>query len=239
MILPPHLQLLFLAQHSRGMANKVRSILLINPNSSEATTAQMVSLAQERSGGVEVIGATTVGGPDIITNETALDASVEGVLAHKVPPGCIGVVIAAFGDPALVQMAERLEVPVVGIAQAGLLAGGADGRQFSVATTTPELADRIRSYAHSLGLKDNLISIELTRGDPFDVMGDPERLQDELFKACERCVESGAEAIVIGGGPLARTARALSHLLPAPIIEPVPEATELVLNLARKRGLLG
>lgn len=63
-------------------------------------------------------------------------------------------------------------------------------------------------------------------------MRDPAALVDALEAACRRAIaEGGAEALVIGGGPLAVAARELSGKLQVPLIEPVPAAVRL--SLAR------
>ena len=56
-------------------------------------------------------------------------------------------------------------------------------------------------------------------------METPEQLEAALLAACEQAVDlDGAQAIVIGGGPLARAARALARRLPVPVIDPVQAA---------------
>ncbi|MFY9238872.1 MAG: aspartate/glutamate racemase family protein [Roseovarius sp.] len=48
--------------------------------------------------------------------------------------------------------------------------------------------------------------------------------------------DGGAEAVVIGGGPLAEAARALASRTPVPLIEPVPAAVRLSLERLRMRA---
>ena len=62
-------------------------------------------------------------------------------------------------------------------------------------------------------------------------MNDAGRLEEELFRACEAAIRNdGAQAIVIGGGPLAVAARALKGRIPVPIIERVPAAIRLAMR---------
>jgi Asp/Glu/hydantoin racemase len=68
----------------------------------------------------------------------------------------------------------------------------------------------------------------LTRGEPAALMADPAALRAALHAACLAAIaESGADALVIGGGPLAVAARALAGAVPVPLIEPVPAAVRL------------
>lgn len=64
---------------------------------------------------------------------------------------------------------------------------------------------------------------------------DPVRLEAGLVRACEAAISEGAaEAIVIGGGPLAVREVALRSRFSIPIIEPVPAAVRLA--AARRPG---
>ena len=54
---------------------------------------------------------------------------------------------------------------------------------------------------------------------------DARALQDALRHTSQRAVEEdGAQAIVIGGGPLVRAANAIAPLLDVPLVEPVAAA---------------
>jgi allantoin racemase len=71
--------------------------------------------------------------------------------------------------------------------------------------------------------------VRLTDGDINALMADPAALEAALARACERTIaEDGAEAIVIGGGPLAVAARALAPRFAVPIVEPIPAAMRLL-----------
>ena len=67
-------------------------------------------------------------------------------------------------------------------------------------------------------------------------MADPLALEQALLDLCERAIrDDGAQAIVIGGGPLAIVGRALAHRLPVPVIEPVPAAVRLLMGRIARR----
>jgi Asp/Glu/hydantoin racemase len=64
-------------------------------------------------------------------------------------------------------------------------------------------------------------------------MQQPDTLVEALAQACDEAVRHGdAQVVVIGGGPLARAARALRHRVAVPLIEPVPAAVRLALRRA-------
>ncbi|MDH1271749.1 aspartate/glutamate racemase family protein [Rhizobium pusense] len=207
-------------------------LALINPNTSEATTVKMVSIARSAitKSAVEIVGVTAPFGAPLITNEVSLEvASLATVtlIPSLESGGFDGVIVAAFGDPGLQELRQRLTVPVTGIAEAGMHEAAQNGRRFAVVTTTPELVDVISRASVRYG-HENFAGTWLTPGDPVELMSNPVALTEALRKACLQAVEEGkAEALIIGGGPLAEAARELTKVLDVPLIEPVPAAVRL------------
>ena len=198
---------------------------LVNPNTSAATTAMMLALAQESApAGMTIHGVTARFGASLITNAGQLAEAAEAVMALRDEFTGDGVIVAAFGDPGADTLRERVSIPVIGIGEASLTAAAAHGR-FSVATTTPDLEGSIRARVAALGLADKLASIRNTAGTPAEAMADPGRLEDALQDLVDRCIrDDGAKAIVIGGGPLSDAARVIARRTRVPIVEPVPAA---------------
>lgn len=206
-------------------------LTLVNPNTSAATTAAMVALA-EAEAGEPVHGLTAPFGAPIITDPAALARAAQAVTAMV--PDLIparAVIVAAFGDPGLAVLRARLSCPVTGIAEAGMAEAAALSPRFAVVTTTPALVPSIAARAAALG-HGAFAGTWVTPGDPAAVMADPAGLTAALRDACLRAIDQGrAGAIVIGGGPLAVAARALAGTLPVPLVEPLPAAVRL--SLAR------
>ena len=208
-------------------------IALINPNTSAETTAAMVSIAADTAGEqASIEGHTARFGVPLITEPGALDRAAEAVAA--LAPSVVAadaVIVAAFGDPGLAALRAALGVPVTGIAEAGMAEAGVNGRSFAVVTTTPMLVPRIAATAARYGHL-GYAGTWTTAGDPVTLMADAAALETALAKAIGCAVEEGrAEAVVIGGGPLAMAARALSATAPVTIVDPVSAAVRL--SLAR------
>jgi allantoin racemase len=205
-------------------------IALINPNTNPKTTEIMRQIAKRNAPvGVKVVGFTAPYGAPLITNAAALADAAQAVAALRDQlAGYDGVIVAAFGDPGLEHLREQLPCPVVGIAEASMRVAGADGRRFAVATTTPDLVAAIALRA-TQGGHMNFAGTWLTPGDPLAIMANPAGLVDALYAACMAAIAEGcAEAIIIGGGPLAFAADALRDRLPVPVIAPIPEAIHLL-----------
>lgn len=207
-------------------------IALINPNTSSDTTAAMLRIARREAGAsVHIEGFTAPFGATMITEPAALDQAAKTVLALAPKlSSAQAVIVAAFGDPGLLALRSRLKRPVTGLAEAGMAEAAAGGRRFAVVTTTPALRDRIARTAESHGC-GSFLGTWTTPGDPVALTADAGALRHALAEACHAAINGGADAIIIGGGPLAEAARELAGSLPVPLIEPLPAAVRL--SLAR------
>lgn len=204
-------------------------IALINPNTNAETTAAMVSIAADAAGGrARIEGHTARFGVPLITVPAALDRAAEAVAALAPSVAAAdAVIVAAFGDPGLAALRAALGAPVTGIAEAGMAEAGLNGRSFAVVTTTPELVPRL-ALAAARGGHRGYAGTWTTDGDPASLTADAAALEAALANAIRSAVEQArVEAVVIGGGPLAMAARALSATAPVALVEPVPAAVRL------------
>lgn len=213
-------------------------ITLINPNTSAATTNLMVSIARAAAPrGLAIDGLTARTGAALITNEATLAIAAGAVVALAAEVSGDGVIVAAFGDPGADRLRARLDVPVIGIGEASIRAAAAHGRRFAIVTTTPELAAGIERRVVETGCDCGFAGVRVTEHDPIALTADATGLEEALFALVERSIrDDGAEAIVIGGGPLSAAARAIAGRTSVAIIEPVPAAVSW---MARVLGVIG
>ncbi|MEV0117813.1 aspartate/glutamate racemase family protein [Streptomyces sp. NPDC050844] len=220
-------------------------VALINPNTSRAATAMMAGIARRTlrpEDGFEVRGVTVAEGPSMLVTEDLLRASGPQVVAaaRRTLAGPDGervaaLVVSAFGDPGVEQLRAEARIPVVGIAEAAMAEAASGGRRFGIATTTPGLAGAIAARVEQLGHSARYTGIRLTPGDPRELAAAPELMRERLGEAVEACVaDDGAEAVIIGGGPLGEAAEALQGRFAVPVIGPIPAACRmLVARLSR------
>ncbi|TGN86719.1 aspartate/glutamate racemase family protein [Bradyrhizobium yuanmingense] len=210
-------------------------ILLINPNSNEATTTMMVAIARSAAAdGFDIVGATATRAPTMIVSADALEAAALEVeeIARLRGDECDGVIVSAFGDPGLTGIKAAMKLTAVGIGESAMLEAAGNGRRFGVATTTPLLKAKIDALPDTLGLRARYTGTRLADGDPQELMRDPAQLRAALAGAVEACiVRDGAEAVIIGGGPLGEAARELQPMFAAPIIAPIPSAVRRIIRL--------
>lgn len=212
-----------------------RHILLINPNSSQATSAMMQAIAQRAAGNALAVAVATAGrSPAMIVNEEDLQASAEEVveIGMRHAPDCVGIIVGAFGDPGLEALRRQVDIPVAGICEASMRVASQGGRRlFGVATTTPLLVKAITERAEALGLAGLLTGIRCTAGDPTALAGDKMALTQALAKMVEICITTDeAQAVIIGGGPLGEAAGELEARFSIPVIAPIPCAIASLLE---------
>lgn len=210
-------------------------ILLINPNSSKATSEMMHAIALNAlAGRLAVKTVTASRAPTMIVTPEQLTASAAEVVELGTAHGreCAGIIVSAFGDPGLAELRRKVAVPVVGICEASMIEASQRRRRFGVATSTPDLAEAIGQRAHDLGLAHLYMGIRCTKGDPVALAADPALLIEALAGAVGACIEEdGAEAVVIGGGPLGEAAKALRPRFGKPVLGPIPSAVERIVGL--------
>lgn len=206
----------------------------MNPNSARATTDAMVAIARRTL--PEVTGWTAPAGPELLVNMDYLRAAADHVARAELPAGVTGVIVSAFGDPGRAQLAARLTVPVVGIGQAAARTAAAGGRRFAVATHTPGLVEGIDALMRAEAPGADYLGTFLTEGDPLALAADPGLLDRALLAAMTRAHAAGAEAVIIGGGPLGEAAERLRPLAPCELIAPIPEAARRMAALLEERG---
>lgn len=206
----------------------MQRIILVNPNTSEPLTADMVEIARASApAGLRIDGLTARFGAPLLTNEAEIDEAARAVcaLAPELAQGADAVIVSAFGDPGADDLAALLDRPVVGIAEAGMRAAAADGRRFAVVSHTRRLVRRMALRAEEIGLGARCVGVFATEDDPVALMATPVALENALRVLAEQAVaQHGAEAILIGGGPLGRVAKALRGKVGVPVIEAIPEA---------------
>ena len=218
-------------------------VALLNPNTSVATTASMVGIANGTarsmglSGSMKFHGITAPYGKAVLADPAALAVGSDAV--NSLAPSLYkfdAVIVGAFGDPGRARLSAALapwNIPVVGIGQASMAqAASCSGGCFAVVQTIAALDSSIAALARSYGHSDALVAVRSPRvEDVTALMADALATESILADLIRSAIEfDGARAVVIGGGPLAQAARALAGRFrgTCTIIEPIPEAVACV-----------
>ncbi len=130
-------------------------LLVVNPNSSEAVTAQIMESARRAaSAGTELVGITTKGGTrnidsafgDYLSGAFMIRTCLDAVALHKPD----AVVLAGFGRVGIDALKEALTIPVVSIAESSMAMACLLGHRFTTLTMLqqfiPYQQDLVRYY---------------------------------------------------------------------------------------------
>ncbi len=211
------------------------ALVMINPNTSEAVTQQMLALAQLCAPpSVNITALTARSGAALILDPDSLRHAASAILAMvpQVPP-CDGAIVAGFGDPGCDGLRARLKMPVTGFGEAAFEAAHRNALPCAVITTTPALIGSIRQQAQAHHVAPLFCGVFTPdTHDPAALMADPIQTQQALARLIDTARAAGAQQVIVGGGPLARAARVLATEVAMPVIDPVSAAVALALERA-------
>lgn len=221
-------------------------LLLLNPNTTDAVTTQLMTAAQAAAApDVEIIGLTATTGVPYISTRTeeaiAAVATLE-LLAHH-HQAYDGAIIAAFGDPGLLAAKELFDFPVVGLAEASMLSACALGRRFGIVTFAHALGDWYEDSVRRDRLQDRCAGIRAL-DEPFAAITDVQReKQDKLVAlAIESVEQDGADVVILAGAPLAGLAAAVADRVPVPLVDCCMAAVvqlEAAVRLRPRKAMVG
>jgi Asp/Glu/hydantoin racemase len=221
-------------------------LLLLNPNTTQTVTDRLAHVAREAaSPGTEIVALTAPRGvPYIVSRAEAViggGVALEMLAEHH--DGFDAAILAAFGDPGLGGARELFPLPVVGLAEAGMLTARMLGRSFSVVSFARGFEPWYRECVAWHGLTSRCASIRCLEDD----FASLETVQQEhgahLVALAARAVEEdGADVVVLAGAPLAGLAAAVRLRIPVPVIDCVAAAVrqaETLVSLQPRKALAG
>jgi allantoin racemase len=206
-------------------------LLLINPNTTRAVTDAVLSAARAAARpGTEVVAVTGDFGPSVIGSRAENALAQHGVLAlaARHASGCDAVVLAVSLDTALWACRELLDVPVIGMTEAGLLIGCTVAPRIGLLTYGRRMASVYRELAESYGLVTRIAGIATLALDPRETFSARPQVQAAALAAALQLVErDGAEAVLLAGAALASMAATLQPAVPVPLLDGIACAVAL------------
>lgn len=214
-------------------------ILIINPNSTAAMTAEIAEAA--RACARPDTSITAVNPPDG-------PASIQGAEDGKnCLPGLFktfdealaahhydAVIIACFDDTGLFELKQRVPMPVIGIGEAAFHAAAMLGRTFSTVTTLSVSIPVIEANIKAYGFAERSIRVRASEVPVLEIGRRTRQIiHDEARRACE---EDACDVIVLGCAGMAGLAHTLSTDLGRPVIDGVSAAMEFCQALLRIRA---
>jgi Asp/Glu/hydantoin racemase len=211
-------------------------LLLINPNTTQAMTDKVLAVARVGAGAaVELVGATGRFGAAYVASRAAY--AIAGHAALDAWANAEGdfdaVVLACFGDPGLDALREICPVPVVGMADASLMAAAQLGARIGIVTGGERWGPMLREFVAARGFADRVVSIRTVAPTGADIARDPEGSLALLSRSCAAAVDDGADVVILGGAGLAGLAERMRDRVPVPLVDGVIAAVGQALVLAK------
>jgi len=213
------------------------SILVINPNSTEAMTRGIDEACAplRMPGGPAIETATLKEGPPGIETQQHVDSVIAPLtravesLAGKYD----AFVIACYSDPGLHSVREATRKPVLGIAECGILTALTLGQKFGVLAILEKSIPRHLRYMGALGVMDRLAA-ELAIGLGVTELTDEGRALGRMAQVGNTLREThGANVIVMGCAGMARYRKALQRAVGVPVVEPTQAAVAMAIGRVR------
>lgn len=212
-------------------------ILVANPNTSAGVTDRLVASGRlVASPGTELLPMTAPRGVPYIA--TRAEAAIGGAVMLEMLAerrGTIDAAIcAAFGDPGLGGARELFDFPVVGMAEAAMLAACMLGRSFGIVSFSRSLEPWFAEIVAWHGLSGRCAAIA-TLDEAFKSIDDVQEEKEQvLVDLANRTVaDRGADVVILAGAPLAGLANKIADRVPVPLVDGIQAAVAMAEGLVR------
>jgi allantoin racemase len=221
-------------------------ILLLNPNTTQALTDRMHRVAVAAAApGTLIESITAPRGVPYIASRA--EAQIGGAVALEMLAArrglYDGVIMAAFGDPAIGAAREMLDVPVVGMAEAAMLTACMLGRRFGIVTFAQALEAWFRDCVDANGLAGRCAGVRCATGGFSSIDAVQAEMEDKLVEMALACVEQDkADVLILAGAPLSGLAPAIRDRVPVPLVDGVAASLkqiEALVTLAPAKARVG
>lgn len=212
-------------------------LLLINPNTTEAMTDLMHREASKIvAPGTEINAVGGRFGARYVASRAAYAVAGHAALEAYAEHGsdADAVMLACFGDPALLALKEIAHQPVIGMAEASCLTAAALGGRFAIVTGGERWGPMLREFVQSIGLGERLATVQTVAPTGAHIARHPEHALGMLADACRACVAThGADSVILGGAGLAGLSARIADRVPVPLIDSLAACVRMAELLAR------
>lgn len=214
-------------------------LLMLNPNTSQSVTDLIAAAARAAAApGTEIVPATAPRAVPYIANraEAVIGGAVALEMLARAHATVDATVIAAFADPALGGARELFPIPVIGLAEAGMLTACMLGARFAIVTFAGAMEPWYRECVEWHGLERRCAGIRALGGGFRDIGSVQHEKEAPLVELAGRAVEEdGADVVVLAGAPLAGLAARVAARIPVPVVDCVAASVKQAEALAALR----
>ncbi|MFD4837605.1 aspartate/glutamate racemase family protein [Achromobacter sp. NPDC058515] len=201
-------------------------LLVVNGNTTAALTDSLASQAHAFFGAAAHVHAVTAPfGPAYVASRAEAAVSAHAVLATveretaQAAAPFDACVLACFGEPGIGAVRERLDVPVVGMAEASILTALQRGDRYAIVTVGQRWPGMLREQIRQLGLESRCAGILAVPGNALDYVSRSAESAALVGRALDAAVEQGADVVIVAGAALAGYLPSLPRLPAVPLID--------------------
>jgi len=202
-------------------------LLVVNPNSSEPVTAQIMESARRAAAAsTELIGITTKGGTrnidsafgDYLSGAFMIRTCLEAVTVHTPD----AVVLAGFGRVGIDALKEALTIPVVSIAESSMAMACVLGHRFTTLTMLQQFIPYQQDLVRYYGFEAKCASVRAININVEECAIHRDKTLRELREQIQKVVtEDRAEVVILACAGLCGYDVELSRLAGVPVLDPV------------------
>jgi allantoin racemase len=222
----------------------MRSLIVINPNSSQRVTDGIDAAMEPLRGfGIPIRCVTLAEGPPGIESQRQADLTIAPMLrlAASLEPQAAGFIIACFGDPGLHALRDATALPALGIQESAVSTAMTLGQRFGVIAILPASIPRHMRAFGAMGVRDRLAG-DRALGLTVAELAEPGRSLDAMIAAGRRLRdEDGADVLIMGCAGMAAYRDTLEAETGLPVVEPCQAAAvmtlgQIALGRSHKKG---
>lgn len=226
------------------MADEAGAILLLNGNTSSAVTDRMAAWAASLVGPRRAEGRTAPFGEAYVSTPAAFAAASHAIAtmaaaAASERPAPAAVVVACFGDPGLAAARSLLACPVVGMAEASVLAACQLGRRFGIVTGGRAWGPMLEDCVAASGLAARLAGVATLDLTGAEIAAAPATAEAAIAHAAEGLVARGADVVILGGAGLVGLSARIVSAVRAPLLDSLACAVTQAVALADAQAVSG
>jgi len=212
-------------------------ILVINPNSTEAVTADIDKAMEplRMPGGPAIECVTLKEGPPGIDTQAHVESVVAPIAAvvKSRDNDCSAFVIACYSDPGLHAVREVTSKPVLGIAECGILTALTLGQRFGVISILRKSIPRHLRYVGQMGLHDRMAGDRAIGLGVVEFVDEARTFSRMAEVAAELRDDDGADVLIMGCAGMARYRADLEEAVRIPVVEPTQAAVAMAIGRIR------
>lgn len=190
----------------------MRTLLLINPNTTLAMTERMAAAAaRSLPDGVAIEALTATAGVPVIASRQAYEVAASETLEiyRRANGAHAAVIIGCFGDPGLEALRASTRAPVLGLAESSILEADSLGEPFAILTMGKAWINILSERVALAAPRTPFVGVFAADGTGLDVARRKAEVVIELDRLAGAAVAAGAGTLILGGAALAGMANRL------------------------------